>query len=81
MIIGGSDASGTIPTADIKVYNASKRAWLKVDLLTSPRIAAGVATIDNHTVIVIGGNTKGGSVEGATTSSLALVEIGRLVPK
>ena len=81
MIIGGSDASGTIPTADIRFYDASKRAWLQVDLLTSPRIAAGVATIDNHTIIVIGGNTKGGSVEGATTSSLGLVEIGRLVPK
>ena len=78
LIIGGSDVKG-VPTSDISLYDTSKKSWVKVDSLTTARKNVGVATINSNTLIVVGGNTKGGSVEAAMASSLPIVEIGHIV--
>ena len=80
VIVGGQSHDGTIPTSDVSMYDSSKNSWRKVDSLTSARIDPGVSLINNNTIIVIGGNTKGGSIEAATASSLTTVEIGNIVP-
>ena len=77
LIIGG-DVKG-VPTSDISLYDTSKKSWIQVDNLTTARSSVGVATINSNTIIVVGGNTKGGSVEGAKSSSLPIVEIGHIV--
>jgi len=78
LIIGGCDVKG-VPTSDISLYDTSKKSWQQVDSLTTARIAVGVATINSNTLIIVGGNTKGGSVEAAKASSLPIVEIGHIV--
>ena len=77
VIIGG-DVKG-VPTSDVSLYDSSKNSWRKVDSLTSARKNIGVSLPNNHTVIIIGGNTKGRSVEAAKASSLTTVEIGNIV--
>ena len=79
VIIGGGD-DNNIPTSDVSLYDSSKNSWKKVDSLTSARIDPGVSLINNNAIIVIGGNTKGGSIEAAMASSLTTVEIGNIVP-
>ena len=81
LIIGGvSHANqGSVPTSDISLYDTSKKSWIPVDTLATARKNVGVATITNNTLIVVGGNTKGGSIEGAKSSSLSIVEIGHIV--
>ena len=78
VIIGGN--INYVPTSDVSLYDTSKSLWRKVDSLTSARIAAGVSLINTNAIIIIGGNTKGGSVEAARGSSLTTVEIGNIVP-
>ena len=82
VIIGGKRHSdeGGIPISDVSLYDSSKNLWKKVDSLTTARIATGVSLINNTTIIIIGGNTKGGSVEAAMASCLTTVEIGNIVP-
>ena len=82
VIIGGTSHvnQGSVPTSDVSLYDSSKNLWRKVDSLTTARIATGVSLINNNTIIIIGGNTRGGSVEAAKTSSLTTVEIGNIVP-
>ena len=80
VIIGGYGQDGTIPTSDVSLYDSSKNLWKKVDSLTTARINVGVSLINNNTIIIIGGNTRGGSVEAAMASSLTTVEIGNIVP-
>ena len=75
LIIGG-DVKG-VPTSDISLYDTSKKSWIKVDSLTTARKNVGVA--DSNTLIIVGGNTKGGSIEAAMASSLPIVEIGHIV--
>ena len=77
LIIGG-DVKG-VPTSDISLYDTSKKSWQQVDSLTTARTNVGVATINSNTLIIVGGNTKGGSFEAAMESSLAIVEIGHIV--
>ena len=79
VIIGGDD-DNDIPTSDVSLYDSSKNSWRKVDSLTSTRKHVGVSLLNDHTVFVIGGSTKGGSVEAAMASSLTTVEIGNIVP-
>ena len=79
VIIGGSDING-VPTCDITLYDSSKKSWRKVDTLTSARDCVGVALLNNNSIIVIGGTSRGGSVEVAKASSLTTVEIGNIVP-
>ena len=78
VIIGGG--KGSIPTSDISLYDIRSNSWKKVDSLTSERIAVGVSLVNSNTIIVIGGNSKGGNVEAAEASSLTTVEIGTIVP-
>ena len=78
VIIGG-DNQDDIPTSDVSLYDIHNNSWMKVDSITSARIAVGVSLVNSNTIIVIGGNTKGGSVEAGTASSLTKVEIGTIV--
>ena len=80
VIVGGGSRDGTIPTSDIMLYDISKKSWRKVDSLTSARKNVGVALLNNSTIIVIGGNTEGGSVKAGMVSSLTTVEIGNIIP-
>ena len=80
IIGGGSHANqGSIRTSDISLYDVSKNSWRKVDSLTSARSNVGVALINDHSIIVIGGSTGGGGIEGAEASCLTTVEIGNIV--
>ena len=80
VMVGGGDQVGTIPTSDIMLYDASKKSWRKVDSLTSARQYVGVALLNISTIIVIGGNIDGSSVEAAKVSSVNIVQIGNIVP-
>ena len=82
VIIGSRNHSsqGGIPTSDVSLYDSSKNLWKKVDSLTTTRAAIGVSLINNNTIIIIGGCTRGGSVKAAKASSLTTVEIGNIVP-
>ena len=81
VIIGGKSPSsqGGAPTSNVSIYDSSNNSWRKMDSLTNARIAVGVSLINNNTIIIIGGSTKGGSVKAAMSSSLTLVEIGNIV--
>ena len=78
VIIGGD--KGGVPTSDVSLYDIDKNTWRKADSLTNARIALGVSLINSNTIIAIGGNTKGGSVEAAEASCLTIVQIGTIVP-
>ena len=81
LIIGGQSHAnqGFIRTSDITLYDVSKNSWRKVDSLTSARSHVGVALINDHSIIVIGGSTSGEGVAGAMASSVTTVEIGNIV--
>ena len=81
LIIGGysHDNQGSIRTSDISLYDVFKNSWRKVGSLTSARSHVGVALINDHSIIVIGGSTIGGSIEAAKASCLTTVEIGNIV--
>ena len=78
VIIGGGNIKYT-PTSDISLYDKSNDTWKKVDSLTKAKDSVGVAILNNHTIIVIGGASGGVGVEGAKESSLTTVEIGNIV--
>ena len=82
VIIGGKSHSnqGGAPTSDVSLYDSSNNLWQKVDSLTTARAVIGVSLINNNTIIVIGGMTKGESVKAGMASSLTTVEIGNIVP-
>ena len=81
LIIGGFSHGnqGAVRTSDVSLYDVSKNSWRKVDSLTSARSHVGVALINDHSIIVIGGTTSGADVEGAMASCLTTVEIGNIV--
>ena len=78
VIIGGS--KGGVCTSDVSLYDTHKNSWRKVDSLTIARNNVGVALLNSHTIIVIGGTSGGVGVEGALASSLSTVEIGTIIP-
>ena len=80
VIIGGDDSS-FIPTADITLFDISKKIWRKVGSLTSARDSVGVALLSNNSIIVIGGASGGVGIEGAKQTCLATVQVGNIVPK
>ena len=82
VIIGGHSHSnqGGANTSDVSLYDIHKNSWRKVDSLTSAKSFVGVALLNSHTIIVIGGTTGGVGVEGALASSLSTVEIGTIIP-
>ena len=77
LVIGGEDTTGTLPTADIKMYDSSNKSWKKIGSLSSARSQVAVAAVYNNAVIVIGGYTKGGSIANAKSSSLTVMELGQ----
>ena len=81
VIIGGCNHTnqGNVRTSDVSLYDINKNTWRKVDSLTSSRNDIGVALLNNHTIIVIGGSSSGVGVEGAMASSLSRVEIGAII--
>ena len=82
VIIGGCNHSnqGGARTSDISLYDKHENSWRKVDSLTSSRDFVGVALLNNHTIIVIGGTSGGVDIEAAKASSLSTVEIGTITP-
>ena len=74
-IIAGGSLKGNL-TSDVFICDTHNRLWKKVASLTSPRANVAIATINNTTIMVIGGYSKGGSVEAAAESSLTTVELG-----
>ena len=81
LIVGGRGPArqGSVPTSDIRLYDTLKKLWVQVDSLSSARSNVGVATINNNTIIVIGGNSGGVGIEGAKAFSMCLVEIGHII--
>ena len=79
VVVGGDDITGTISTADIKMYNDSNKSWKKIGSLSSARIRVAVAAVYNNasTIVVIGGCTKGDTIANLLSSSLTLVELGQ----
>ena len=63
MIIGGGSRGGIILTSNVTLYDAAKKSWIKVDLLTSARDCVGVAMLNDNAVIIIGGTRGGENVE------------------
>jgi len=75
MYITGDISEGGKPTADIKMYDNSKKSWKKIGSLSSARTYVAVAAVYNNAIVVIGGCTKAGG--NAESSSLAIVELGQ----
>ena len=81
VIIGGNNHSnqGGATTSDVSLYDIHKNSWRKVDSLTSSRKHVGITSLNNHTIIVIGGSSGGRGAEGAIANSLSIVEIGTII--
>ena len=77
VVVGGEDTTGSIPTADIKMYDNSNKSWKKIGSLSSARSRVAVAAIYNTAVVVIGGCTKGDTMANRKSSSLTVVELGQ----
>ena len=74
VVVGGEDKIGTIPIADIKMYDNSSKSWKKIGLLSSARSRVAVAAIYNNAIIIIGGITK---ADTTVNASVAVVELGQ----
>ena len=77
VVVGGQDSTGTISTADIKIYDNSNKSWKKIGSLSSARSDVAVAAVYNNAIIIIGGCTKGGTAAIALSSSVTVVELGQ----
>ena len=79
VVVGGEDTAGTIPTADVNMYDYSNKSWKKIGSLSSARTRVAVAAVYNNasTIVIIGGCTKGDTRANAKSSSLTLVELGQ----
>jgi len=77
VVVGGEDTTGTTTAADIKMYDNSNKSWKKIGSLSSARSGLAVAAVYNNAIIVIGGYTKGESIDNHKSSSLTLVELGQ----
>ena len=77
VVVGGNDPTGTIPTADIKMYDNSNKSWKKIGSLSSARSLVAVAAVYNNAIVVIGGCTKGDTPANAKLSTLTTVELGQ----
>ena len=76
VFVGGEDKQG-VQSSNVSMYDSYSNSWRYVDSLSSPRSSVAVATIDDYSIIVIGGYTKGHSTTAAKLSSLPVVEIGQ----
>ena len=77
VVVGGEDETGTIPTADIKMYNKTNNSWKKIGSLSSSRSGVAVATVCNNAIIIIGGCAKVEATANAEPSILTIVELGQ----
>ena len=77
VVVGGKDTTGTISTADIKMYDNSNKSWKKIGSLMSARSKVAVAAVYNNAIIVIGGCTKADTKANAKSSSMTVVELGQ----
>ena len=77
VVVGGTDVTATIPTADIKMYDNSNKSWKKIGSLSSARSDVAVAAVYNNAIIIIGGCTKRDITANALSSSVTVVELGQ----
>ena len=79
VVVGGEDidTAGTMPTADIKMYDNSNKSWKKIGSLSSARSRVALAAVYNNAIVVIGGCTKADTLANARSSSLTVVELGQ----
>jgi len=78
VVVGGQDQSATTTTSDIKIYDNSSKSWKNTSsTLSSARSRVAIAAINNNAIIVIGGFSKGGSMDSRQSSSLTTVELGQ----
>lgn len=75
VVIGGQYYE--IPTVGIKMYENSTKSWQDIGSLPSGRSNVAVAVVYGNAIIVIGGYTKGDSMDNWESSSLTLVEMGQ----
>ena len=78
VVVGGDNKIGTIPTADIKMYDNSNNSWKKIGSLSSSRSAVAVAAVYNNAIVVIGGCIKEDTIANIKSSSLTVVELGQV---
>ena len=74
-VVVGGQTTGTIPTADIKMYDNSNKSWKKIGSLSSARSSSAVAAVYNNAIIIIGGCTKTNT--NMKSSSVTVVELGQ----
>ena len=79
VVVGGEEHpnDGSIPTADIKMYDNSNKSWKKIGSLSSARSRVAVAAVYNNAIVVIGGCTKVDTRANTKSSSLTVVELGQ----
>ena len=77
LVVVGGNSHGK-PTMEISFYSTSENCWKSCALLSSARINVAVANVRSDSIIVVGGNTKGGTVEAAMGTTLTTVELGQL---
>ena len=76
-VVVGGETTGTMTTADIKMYDYSNKSWKKIGSLSSARSRVAVAAVYNNAIVVIGGCTKAHTIANARSSSLTIVELGQ----
>ena len=79
VLVGGHNEDGTIPIADIEMYDQSTQLWNVIASLSSARSRVAVAPVASNAVVAIGGCTQGDMLASALSSSLAIVELGQAV--
>ena len=77
VVVGGQHVGGTIPIADIKMYDNSNKSWQKIGSLSSARSGVAVAAVYNNAIIIIGGCTKRDTLADRESSSVTIVELGQ----
>jgi len=75
VIIGGVNQQ-FVPTVDIRVLDVSNNSWKKIASLTTARASTAVVPINHDSILVIGGNTGGRSIEEFKANAITTVEKG-----
>ena len=73
MIVGGSMSSKV--TSDIFSFDRFNLNWRKIGVLTSARADVAVCSLSDTTIMVIGGYSRGGSLQASEDSSMSTVEM------
>ena len=76
MVAGGSSTSSKL-TSDVFRFDRFNNEWKIIGSLSSPKADVAMCTI-NDTIIVIGGYSRGGSMEASEESSLSTMEMGQV---